>query len=139
MATVGTKGCVQTQNDSPIRERTPGSTACYPNRISKFGNQGNEMYRLKWEGQFHPTKLNSDKGSTQLRQGRFNSDKSRFNSDKTQFSHDNAIFPPTCRKILNCYELPRVSRYVQLVPKKKKRAHALIARLRKTKTFVPEE
>ena len=71
------------------------------------------------KAEFHPTKLNSDKGSTQLRQGRFNSDKGRFNSDtgrfnsdKTRFSTDNVIFPPTCRKMLNCYGLPRVSRYV---------------------------
>ena len=70
------------------------------------------------EGEFHPTKLNSDRGSTQLRQGRlnsdkgrFNSDKGRFNSDKTRFSPDNAIFPRQCRKMLNCYGLPRVSRY----------------------------
>ena len=44
--------------------------------------------------------------------GRLNSDKGRFNSDKTRFSPDNAIFPRQRRKMLNSYELPRVSRYV---------------------------
>ena len=34
------------------------------------------------KAEFHPTKLNSDKGSTQLRQGRFNSDKTRFSPDR---------------------------------------------------------
>ena len=46
------------------------------------------------KAEFHPTKLNSDKGSTQLRQGRFNSDKGRFNSDTGRFNSDKTRFSP---------------------------------------------
>ena len=38
---------VQTKNEPPIRETTSDPKVSYRNRISKFGNRGNEIYRLK--------------------------------------------------------------------------------------------
>ena len=56
-----------------------------------------EALLLCAKAEFLPTKLNSDMGSTQLRQG----------VDLTSTKRD---FPPK-GKMLNCYGLPRVSRY----------------------------
>ena len=123
---MGRKAAFKRKTTHPFERELPDQRPAIQTEFRNSGIKGTKCIGLNGKGSSTrqnstPTRgqLNSDKGSTQLRQGRFNSDKGRFNSDKgrfnsdkTQFSHDNAIFPPTCRKILNCYELPRVSRYV---------------------------